>query len=379
MSIAGAIWLLLAGAVSLPGIWNAARPVGDPTRRYSPLWLPAMVIVELATFWLVVHLLVGAIGVAIGGLDHVVGLVGIVLLGVSALLLTMLRIRSSVGARRLRRHATGAVRPTRRWWGISPARQRSTSALIDRRDVEFAPSRTADLLYAAAAADDAPVFIYVHGGGWTGGSPQRQAVDVYETLAHAGWTVVSIRYPFAPDATVEQQIGVVKEAVRWARSELPKVVGRATGAVAIGGGSAGGHLAAMASLTATGDDERVDACVGMYGVYDMANRNRTRAYWGKLRHVVMQCSYRDEPDRYHAVSPIDHIHDRTAPFLIIHGTHDTLVPIAEGRQFVELLRQGGRPVDFVPVYGAQHAYDALSGITSRTTAAVVRDWLSAHA
>ena len=61
--------------------------------------------------------------------------------------------------------------------------------------------------------------------------------------------------------------------------------------------------------------------------------------------------------------------------LIVHGTRDTLVPVGEGEQFVAALRAAGRPVDFVPVYGAQHAFDALSSITSRTTAAVITTWL----
>ena len=44
-------------------------------------------------------------------------------------------------------------------------------------------------------------------------------------------------------------------------------------------------------------------------------------------------------------------------------------------EFVAALRAEGRSVDFVPVYGAQHAFDAVSSITSRTAAAVIRDWL----
>ena len=51
------------------------------------------------------------------------------------------------------------------------------------------------------------------------------------------------------------------------------------------------------------------------------------------------------------------------------------MPIAEGVQFVEVLRAARRPVDFVPVHGAQHAFDAVSSPTSRTAAAVIRDWL----
>jgi len=40
----GAVVLLSAGLAGLAATWNAARPLIDPTRRYSPSWLPAMVI-----------------------------------------------------------------------------------------------------------------------------------------------------------------------------------------------------------------------------------------------------------------------------------------------------------------------------------------------
>jgi acetyl esterase/lipase len=219
-----------------------------------------------------------------------------------------------------------------------------------------------------------PVLVYVHGGGWTGGDPQLQARDLYHALALVGWTTVAVRYPFTPFATVEEQIATIRAAVRWVRTELGEHHAVASH-VAVAGGSAGGHLASMAALTAFDPLERVDACVGIYGVYDMANRNRTRAPWTKIRREVMMASVDEAPDRYREVSPLDRIHAASPPMLIVHGTHDTLVPVREGQQFVAALRAAGRPVDFVPVYGAQHAFDALSSITSRTTAAVIATWL----
>ncbi|MFP5486882.1 MAG: alpha/beta hydrolase family protein [Acidimicrobiia bacterium] len=141
------------------------------------------------------------------------------------------------------------------------------------------------------------------------------------------------------------------------------------------GPRAGTHLAAMATLLARDDAERVAACVGIYGIYDLANRNRLRAPWGMIPNTVMGERYRDAPERYHAVSPIDQDVRCSPPFLLVHGTRDTLVPIGEAEQFADVLRRADRPVDLVAVPGAEHAFDAVSSITSRTTAAVIRDWL----
>ncbi len=373
-SVVAAIWLFVAGAVSVPVVWNAARPVIDPTRRYSPLWLPAMVVTELAPFWLLVHGAALVLGILGGGLDHGLGLAGAALLAVSITMLLWVLVRTAIGVRRLRRHVDGTVHPARgpgRWRGRPVP---TPPGVREEHGIVYADGLTLDLIRPDDDRRELPVMVYVHGGGWTGGHPQRQARDLYHTMALAGWAVASIRYPFTPSVSVEHQIETVRSAVRWVRGDL-RTHGVAPTHVVLAGGSAGGHLAAMATLTAADDDERVAACVGIYGVYDMANRNRTRADWAKTRNEVMLAGYDEQPERYHAVSPIDRVHGATPPILVVHGTHDTLVPPAEGEQFVEVLRDADRPVDYVPVYGAQHAFDALSSTTSRTTAAVIRDWL----
>ena len=373
MSAVAAAWLFVAGIVSLPLVSNAAKPVIDPTRRYSPWWLPAMVITETAPLWLALHVAVLAIGVLGDGLDSAFGIVGGAMLALSTLMLIWVRTRTAIGVRRLRRHVTGRVHRARgpgRWRGRpipTPPGVREIHGIDWRRGLTLDLARPDDDRRAL------PVLVYVHGGGWTGGDPQRQGRDLYHALALDGWVSVGIRYPFTPQVTVEDQIATVHDAVRWTRHELADHGVDAT-TVVLAGGSAGGHLAAMAALTAS-DDERVAACIGMYGVYDMANRNRTRAPWAKIRNEVMLATVAEQPERYRAVSPIDCVHAGTPPFLIVHGTHDTLVPAGEGEQFVEVLRTAGRPVEYVPVYGAQHAFDALSSVTSRTAAAAIRDWL----
>lgn len=375
MSVVGALLLLIGGTAGALASWNAARPVVDPTRRYSPSWLPAMIVSELAPFWLAVHALVLAVGLMLGGWLSWAGRAGVLLLTISMALLGWVIVRSLMGVRKLRRLVHGTVHPAA---GVATVIGRpvlTPSGVIERPGVRWGHGLTCDLIRPDDDRRELPVCVYVHGGGWTGGDPQQQARDLYHALALAGWATVAIRYPFTPQIDVEEQIATVHAAVRWVRSGLTEHGVDATG-VALAGGSAGGHLAAMAALTASDPAERVAGCVGIYGVYDMANRNRLRAPWAKVGATVMRATVEEQPDRYRAVSPIDQDLRDSPPFLIVHGTHDTLVPIEEGLQFVNVLRAASRPVDFVPVFGAQHAFDALSSITSRTSAAVIRDWLS---
>ncbi|MDJ0767529.1 MAG: alpha/beta hydrolase [Ilumatobacter sp.] len=376
MSTLGAMVLLAGALVGLPLTWNAAKPVGDPTRRYSPMWLPAMVVAELAPLVLLIHVAVLSLGVAMGGADLAVGRFGRAVLVASALLLVWAIVRGWIGVWRLRRRVVGGV-PRGRGRALLTGVPITTPDGVDEHHrVDRPGARPVDVIRASSVRSERPerLFVYVHGGGWTGGEPQRQARDLYHALALDGWVVASVRYPFTPKVSVEHQIETIRDAVRWARAEF--LGGPATAStVVIGGGSAGGHLAAMAALTATDEAEQVDACVGIYGVYDMANRNRMRAHWHKIRDEVMLETVDDAGDRYRAVSPLDRIHDESPPMLLVHGTHDTLVPIGEGQQFADALRAAGRSVELVPVYGAQHAFDAVSSITSRTAAAVIRDWL----
>lgn len=374
VSAVGALWLFLVGWFGLALAWNAARPIIDPTRRYSPLWLPAMVVAELSPLLLVAHAVALAIGVALGGLDRTVGVLGAVLVAMAVLLLGWVRVRTLLGARRLRARVDGVVHPARgaaRWRGRPVP---TPDGVIERLGIEWASGLTLDLTRPDDERCDLPVCVYVHGGGWRGGDPQRQARDLYHALALAGWASVAIRYPFTPHVSVERQIDVVRDAIVWARTGLGEY-GIAATDVVIAGGSAGGHLAAMAALTPRHEGERVAACIGMYGIYDMANRHRTRAPWTMIRTTVMGATVAERPDRYRSVSPIDQDPSDSPPFLLVHGTHDTLVPIGEAELFHRVLSDAGRPVELIPVHGAQHAFDGLSGITSRTTAAAIRDWL----
>ncbi len=374
MDLVAAVVMVFAGVFALAASWNAARPVVDPTRFYSPSWLPAMIVTELAPFWVLVTLAVAGVGAAFGAASLLVGQVGLAMLAVAALLLVRVIGRTRAGVRQVRRSVSGPVHPAIGRARLIGRPVPTPDGVDELLGVPWRGGLTADLTFPSARPATADVMVYVHGGGWTNGDPQRQARDLYHALALDGWVVAAVRYPFTPEVSVEEQIEAIRAAVRWARSGLAEH-GFVADRVVLTGGSAGGHLAAMAALTPGTDEDRVAACVGVYGIYDMANRNRTRAPWAKIRNDVMLATVAEAPQRYAAVSPIDQVAPDSPPFLLVHGTHDTLVTFAEAQQFDQVLAAAGRPADLLAVPGAQHAFDAVSSITSRTVAAAIRDWL----
>jgi acetyl esterase/lipase len=373
--------LFTYGFVALLLTINALRRLPRPNAPLPPLWLPAMLTSSLAPFWLLFRLAIGAALVAAGGTRLAMGRLGLWMLGASMIGLCIVIARDQRSARalrdRIRTPLFSESLPT-----LLTGRPIPTPADIEQVDeIPYDDSNTFDLIRPIGPSSGRPAFVYVHGGGWTGGGPQKQARRMYHSLARAGWVVVAVRYPFAPAATICDQVLAIKRSLR-------RLVDRADDYgidrdhIVLSGSSAGGHLAALTALRSAddlgGDAAEVDlaGCVPMYGIYDMANRDRTRPDWPYVDRDVMRGSYREKPDEFHAVSPVDHVRRDAPPFLVIHGTHDSLVPIAEAEVFVDAMRQAGAAVDFVRVMGAQHGFDAVSSNVSRHVGALVATWVT---
>ena len=68
-------------------------------------------------------------------------------------------------------------------------------------------------------------------------------------------------------------------------------------------------------------------------------------------------------------SPLSRVHIDSPPFLVVHGTHDSLAFVEDAREFVAALREKSRnPVFYVEYEGAQHAFEIFHSV--RTTHAV---------
>jgi acetyl esterase/lipase len=62
--------------------------------------------------------------------------------------------------------------------------------------------------------------------------------------------------------------------------------------------------------------------------------------------------------------------------LVVHGTHDSLVPPAEAQMFVDALRSVSRaPTAHLETVGAQHAFDAISSARTRAVGGHIAEFL----
>ena len=92
------------------------------------------------------------------------------------------------------------------------------------------------------------MLLQVHGGGWTIGNKDQQGIPLMQHLAAKGWVCVAINYRLAPRDPFPAQIIDVKRAIAWIRENIAEYGGDPD-YIAITGGSAGGHLTALAALT----------------------------------------------------------------------------------------------------------------------------------
>ena len=223
--------------------------------------------------------------------------------------------------------------------------------------------------------DRAPVLLQVHGGGWTIGEKHRQGLPLMAHLAAKGWVCVAINYRLAPRDAFPAQIVDVKRAIAWVKQHIADYGGDPD-YLAITGGSAGGHLAALAALT-PGDpsyqpgfedaDTSVRAAVPHYGVYDMAGATGLRSAIAMrdrfLAPRIMQARWTEDPDLFENASPLLRITPDAPDFFVLHGTHDTVVSVEQARLFVARLREASRrSVVYAELPGAQHAYDVFSSV-----------------
>ena len=237
-------------------------------------------------------------------------------------------------------------------------------------------------------AEPAPVLLFIPGGAWVHGSRLLQGYALMSHLAEKGWVCLSIDYRVAPHNPWPAHISDVKTAIAWARANVDKFGGDRN-FVAIAGTSAGGHLAALAGLTANdpelqgelpeGSDTSVDAVVGIYGRYDWEDKSTVERvrFVDFLERVVVRRKIAKHPDVFHKASPIARVHAEAPPFLVVHGTGDSVIPVAQARSFVDRLKAVSRSVvSYVELPGAGHGFDMTDGARTGSASTAIALFLN---
>lgn len=250
--------------------------------------------------------------------------------------------------------------------------------ILLERDISYIPNgddaQRLDLYLPKTASEmPLPLVVHIHGGGWQGGSKFPCPVA---GMAAKGYVVASIEYRFSQKARFPAQIQDCQAAIRWLRANA-KTYNIDPEHVGVVGGSAGGHLSALVA-TAGGKDafpkigghddqsDRVQCVVDIYGPTNFATVMEQAENDKNVRNIfkfntpsdpyssLIGVALNEDKARTDAVSPVTYVSEDNPPTLILHGTHDTLVPYAQSEELAAALKAKGVPVWLQTLPGSGH-------------------------
>lgn len=228
---------------------------------------------------------------------------------------------------------------------LTPSRT-VTYRTVDRRELKlhiFEPATT-DL------GAPRPVFLSIHGGGWTGGTP-RYFYPFAKHFSDLGMVGISLEYRLKSNqtgTTVLDCVSDAQSAVRYIRQHA-KELNIDPHRIVVSGGSAGGHVAAGTALFSVPEDEDSNnsiscvpnALVLYYPVIDTSKDGYGQAKIGS---------------RWKEISPVDQVRPGLPPTILFHGTADTVTPFQGAKRFHQGMREVGNDCELVAYPGGQHGY-----------------------
>ena len=241
-------------------------------------------------------------------------------------------------------------------------------------------------LYLPGGTQPLPLIVWVHGGAFRlGGKGDKVPLKYVDR----GYAVASINYRLSQHALFPAQIEDCKAAVRWLRAHAAQF-GLAPQRFAAWGESAGGHLAAMLGVTGhvraleAGEhldvSSRVQAVVDYFGPTDFLQMDAHREPGGQVHDSpdspeseLVGGPIREHPDRVARANPVTYVQPDAAPFLIVHGEVDPLVPHHQSELLVAALQEAGVSVSFYTVRGAGHG-----GFTDPAVPRLTETFLAQH-
>jgi acetyl esterase/lipase len=250
--------------------------------------------------------------------------------------------------------------------GSSGLAQEASSVRVEK-SISYLPADRAEMadLYLPPKFDEGrkyPGVLIIHGGGWTGGKRDAaREINIGTTLASHGYVCMSIDYllhdPMSDKPCWPQNLHDCKTAIRWMRANRERLHLDADH-IGVIGGSAGGHLACMVGVTQPGDGldpagpygDRscaVNCVVDLYGPVDFTESKDITALRKKRS---------EARDLYKEFSVLTYLDKHDPPTLILHGTADTTVPLAQSELLAARLKLQGIEHQLVVVEGAPHTF-----------------------
>jgi len=288
-------------------------------------------------------------------------------------------------------------------------RAQPASSRIEMRTLTYASPAGAELVLDLYLPSNpirrpAPVILFLHGGGWSGGT-RTTGPDFRRYFGSAGFAMASIEYRLTPSITFPANVEDVRTAVRWLKANAAAQQ-IDPDRICLWGTSAGAHLAAVAALAphgmfeGSGNLDRtsdVRCVLDAYGPtkFDVMDAQAEQEK-GSLQTPVVTIAVggrggnadsarattpltapppamlhdpptsaesrlvggavQTVPDRVKAASPLTYVRGDAPPFLIMHGLADNAVPHGQSVLLYDALKAAGSEVTLRLVDGLPHTF-----------------------
>ncbi len=245
-------------------------------------------------------------------------------------------------------------------------------------------------LPAHPPAGKAPGIVLVHGGGWRAGVRANFAPMAIR-LAERGYAAATISYRLSPEALYPAAVQDARAAVRWMRTHAADH-GIDPAKIAIGGGSAGGQIAALAGVTdglsrfdpdggPGAASSGVQAIVNIDGLSDFtsaaarryeddpAKQPSSAGAWFGGRYAEKEASWRE-------ASPLFYVNAKTPPILFI-GSGQARFSVGR-EEMVARMGEAGVPSRVVVLPATPHSFwlfEPWLAPTVETTVKFLDDYL----
>jgi acetyl esterase/lipase len=217
-----------------------------------------------------------------------------------------------------------------------------------------------DVITAGPKSEVRPTLIYIHGGGWAGGTKESTVLLTLPFLAR-GMDLVNVEYRLSPVSLAPAAVEDCRCALKWVYDHA-KDYGFNTEKLVVEGHSAGGHLSLMTGMLtpAAGlDDEcpskdnmKVAAIVNYYGITDVADLLAGPNM--KTYAVMWLAGLPNRPELAKELSPLTYVRPGLPPIITLHGDNDPTVPYQHGVRLHEALDRAGVPNELVTIPGGGH-------------------------
>jgi pectinesterase len=200
-----------------------------------------------------------------------------------------------------------------------------------------------------------PVVLIVHGGGWMAGDKETDIVPVFAPFA-TNFTWFTINYRLAPTNRWPACIEDVRTAIRWVKAHAAEFKGDPE-RIALLGYSAGGHLVTFAGTQGEGDTQ-VQAVAAFAPPTDLVADNERRGGLTPSMRGLFGFDSTNITDEARVVlkknSPLTYVKPGLPPFMLINGSADKTVPLAQTEAFAKALRAAGVDATVLVIPDGQH-------------------------